>query len=100
SRGGPVAGLVLLGAPGRPIPEIVVDQLKAVKAPAADIADAEQKMKALRLHQLAPDAQVLGAPASYWWDLGARDEPATAKRLGKPVLLVRGERDYQVSDAD
>src|SRR5262249_53099638 len=89
ARGGPVAGLVLLAAPGRPLPEIVLDQLKAIQAPAAHIADAEQKLKALSSHQLAPDAQVLGAPASYWWDLAGRDEIAIAKRLGKPVLLVR-----------
>jgi pimeloyl-ACP methyl ester carboxylesterase len=100
TRGGPVAGLILLGVPGRPIPEIVIDQLKATKAPAADVAAAGEKFRLLASHQLAPDAQVFGAPASYWWDLGGRDEPAVAKRLGKPVLLVRGERDYQVSAAD
>jgi uncharacterized protein len=38
-----------------------------------------------------------GLPASYWLDLRAYDPVATAARLGKPILILQGGRDYQVT---
>jgi pimeloyl-ACP methyl ester carboxylesterase len=95
-----VAGLALLGVPGRPIPEVVLEQLKNAGLPAPQVSQMEQKLKLLAAKQLPPTEDILGAPASYWWDLMDRDEPAAAKKVGKPVLLVRGERDFQTSTAD
>jgi dienelactone hydrolase len=100
ARSGQVAGLILLGVPGRPLPDVILDQLHRLGAPAADVAAAQEKVKLLSRHQLSPNDKVFGAPASYWWDLERRDAQATAKHLGKPVLLVRGERDFQVTAAD
>ncbi|MER5775444.1 hypothetical protein ABT144_14320 [Streptomyces sp. NPDC002039] len=38
-----------------------------------------------------------GLPASYWLDLRSYDPVATAARLGKPLLILQGGRDYQVT---
>jgi dienelactone hydrolase len=100
SRAGAIAGLALLGVPGRPIPELMLEQMKYAGVPAPELQKLEQKLKQLAARQLGADEIILGAAASYWWDLMDRDEPAMAKRLGKPVLLVRGERDFQTSAAD
>ncbi|MEU5264176.1 hypothetical protein [Amycolatopsis sp. NPDC021455] len=49
----------------------------------------------------APAADLLfGWPASYWLDLREFDPVATAAALGKPMLILQGGRDYQVTVAD
>jgi len=45
-----------------------------------------------RLHLTA-----LGAPDSYWLDLRGYDPPTTARALKQPLLILQGERDYQVT---
>ena len=37
------------------------------------------------------------APASYWLDLRGYDPPSAAKALEAPMLILQGERDYQVT---
>jgi dienelactone hydrolase len=41
-----------------------------------------------------------GVPAPYWLDLRAYDPAAAAATLGKPMLILQGGRDYQVTVAD
>ena len=41
-----------------------------------------------------------GAPASYWLDLRGYEPATTAKSLKQPLLILQGERDYQVTMAD
>ena len=41
-----------------------------------------------------------GAPASYYYDLDSRDEVGFARKLGKPILILHGDRDYHVIDED
>jgi hypothetical protein len=42
----------------------------------------------------------LGVPASYWLDLRGYWPAETAKSLKIPMLILRAERDYQVTAAD
>ena len=42
----------------------------------------------------------LGVPASYWVWMREYDVAATAGKLSRPVLVLQGERDYQVTMAD
>jgi hypothetical protein len=46
------------------------------------------------------DTPLLGAPPAYWLSLRGYDPPAAAAALGMPILLIQGERDYQISEAD
>ena len=41
-----------------------------------------------------------GLPVSYWLDLKDYDPAAAAKKLGIPMLILQGERDYQVTMTD
>ena len=41
-----------------------------------------------------------GVPVSYWLDLKDYDPAAAAKKLGIPMLILQGERDFQVPMAD
>ena len=42
----------------------------------------------------------LGLPAADWLALRAYDQTATASQLTRPILVVQGERDYQVTMDD
>jgi fermentation-respiration switch protein FrsA (DUF1100 family) len=41
-----------------------------------------------------------GVPAAYWLDLRGYDPAAVAAKLDKPMLVLQGGRDYQVTVAD
>jgi hypothetical protein len=43
---------------------------------------------------------VLGASKAYWEDLMEYDPVKTAKELSLPMLILQGERDYQVTLED
>ena len=47
-----------------------------------------------------PSATIFGAPPAYWLELKAQTPAATAARLGLPLLVLQGGRDYQVSGKD
>ena len=38
-----------------------------------------------------------GAPKAYWLDLRGYDPPEAAKAVTKPMFVIQGERDYQVT---
>jgi uncharacterized protein len=97
-RGGGVAGLVLLAAPGRPVEQLLLEQMRDEGANAAESAAFEAQVRGLP--QLAAHDLVLGVPAGYWRDLDRRDEMAIALALAKPVLLLRGALDRNVAAID
>ncbi|HMK73075.1 MAG TPA: alpha/beta fold hydrolase [Myxococcaceae bacterium] len=100
-RDGKVAGAVLLAPPGRPVPVLAVEQLRRRGSlPPERLAEMERVAARIVAGTARPDETFLGAPASYWMDLGQRDMVATAQRLGKPLLVLRGAEDEQVFSAD
>lgn len=98
-RAPPVAGVALLAPPARAPWDAVVDQLRFVGAPAEQLAAVEQAAAGLRDGTLK-EGTLLGAPVAYWRDLAARDGIAMARKLNRAVLILHGDRDYQVTDAD
>lgn len=100
SRAKPIAGIVLLAPPAKGLLAKIADQKQTVGAPADEVARIESEAAAIQTHKLAPDATVENMPASYLYDLDKRDEIATARKLGVPILILRGSDDYQVSAAD
>jgi len=98
-RSGAVAGVALLAPPGRPPWELIVSQMRFAKAPQAQIADVERKIGLIKQGKLG-DERLFGSPQSYWLDWASRDGVSMAKKLGRPVLVMRGDRDFQVEDVD
>ncbi len=105
-----IAGVAMLACDTVPLPRAALrvfeylagldtapDTTKTSDATAALVARTEDP-------NLAPDtpaAELLfGWPASYWLDLRAFDQVATAAQLHRPVLVLQGGRDYQVTVAD
>ncbi|MET0344138.1 MAG: alpha/beta fold hydrolase [Polyangiales bacterium] len=101
ARAKAVAATVLLAAPGRPVSEVAVQQLRFLgQLPEAELQRLEQQASDLRAGKLAPSDTFLSVPVRYWTDLDRRDEIAIARKLGKPLLYLRGARDYQVLAQD
>jgi hypothetical protein len=108
SADGRAAGIVSMAGNTRPPEDLVVDQADHLVAVGAATAEQAAALKAdvARLRALKPgtpeakSATLLGAPASYWLAFRGIDPPAEARKLGLPVLVLSGGRDYQVTSKD
>jgi uncharacterized protein len=107
-----IAGLIILAGSTRPMEELLVEQvrysvgLKGKPTPEGEklIADAERSEAEIRDPGLKPGMNVhfLGGliPASYFLDLRSYRAPESASALRIPILVLQGERDYQVKMED
>ncbi len=107
-----VSGIILLAAAAAPFGATLLRQttyLAGLQPPAAIITDAQlaqlRGQAALiddpELPLTTPAAALPGGIGSrYWLDLTHLDPVATARSLAVPILLLQGERDYQVTVAD
>jgi hypothetical protein len=107
TRDGRLAGIALLAAPARPLEVILRDQLEYIaslpqsdSAARASITATLDTLAQLGNRALPPDVQVMGAPASYYYDLDEYRPIDTAVKLDIPILIVHGGRDYQVTSED
>ncbi len=97
----PVAGIVLLAPVGRKLPAVIVEQMRYLhEASPKELSEIEREADEISAHKMPPAQNFFGAPASYYYDLDARDEVALARSLDVPILILRGSRDYQVIDED
>jgi dienelactone hydrolase len=97
----PVAGIVMLAPNGRKLPAVIVQQVRDIgQASPRELAEIERQADEISAHKMPPAQFFFGAPASYYYDLDARDEVAIARSLDVPILILHGARDYQVIDED
>jgi len=101
SRGGPVSALAVISAPPHPWPLALVEQARG-REPAGSPALAQLTRDADRvlLGRLGPDELFAGYPGAWWTDLAGREPAAAALRLGRPVLVLRGQKDDLVTEED
>lgn len=106
-------GIVLAGST-RPLEDIIVEQYEELIPEQAGGSEELQKQGAQVLEQARRDREAVKslrpgtldgpllfkAPPSYWLALAGYDPPAEAARLGTPLLILQGERDYQVKMKD
>jgi uncharacterized protein len=92
------SGVVVLAPPARSPWQILPQQYRYLGVPEADVVVIEQKLFAIRDGK--SEEAAMGAPAAYWRDWASRDGIAMAKALTVPVLVMRGDRDYQVIAED
>jgi uncharacterized protein len=106
-----IAGAVVMAGLTRPIEDAIVDQTKYIAAADGTVTPEEQKqidtmtqlaadIRAMTPADAAAGKRLLNAPASYWLDLKGYDPPAVAKTESVPMLVLQGERDYQVTMDD
>ena len=103
-----VCGLLLVAAPGKPMGEILREQLKANAAnspllsqalPAIDALEAGKRVDTAGMN---PALLRLFSPAVQGFLISAfsYDPRQLLAGYGKPVLILQGQRDLQVSEAD
>jgi uncharacterized protein len=114
--------LILLAAPARPIEEVAYDQaeylatLSGPPPPNVEARLSSMKGEMERVKNLAPSGDnprsgdnppseknpdvLLGLPTAWWLNEKGYNPAAEAKRLGLPMLVLQGERDFQVTMKD
>jgi dienelactone hydrolase len=99
---GKLAGLIVMGANVRPMEDVVMDQLVYVGADQSSIDQA--KAVQAKVKKLEPGDEdsppLMNNPPSYWLDLKNYNPAEKAKSLAIPMLILQGERDYQVPMKD
>ena len=83
----------IYGLAGAAVSEDDKKKLEALKSEVA-------KIKALTDADVRSTTKLLGAMPAYWLDLRGYDPPETAKSVAKPMLILQGGRDYQVTAED
>ena len=78
-----IAGLIMMAGNVRPVEVLAREQIQYL----GESPDTMERLKA-------------SAPASYWEDLKAYDPVAVALKVQAPILILQGERDYQVTMKD
>ncbi|HOP09542.1 MAG TPA: alpha/beta fold hydrolase [Candidatus Methanofastidiosa archaeon] len=103
-----LAGIVVMSGNARALEELIVEQIWYISNYDGVIDDGEMATieqvteMALRISELdiGEGEIVLGAARAYWEDLSTYDQVEVARGLDTPILVVQGERDYQVTMED
>jgi dienelactone hydrolase len=107
-----VAGIVLMAAPSRPLQDVVVDQFAYFAkldpqnpALAKKVEEARAFKAQLDDPKLAPDADVVfpgagGLKGAYFLSMRGYKPTEVAGKLHIPILVLQGDRDYQVTAPD
>jgi dienelactone hydrolase len=105
-----IAGLIVLAGATRPLEDLILEQISYISSLDGTISAEEKKqldevgaqvanVKGLKASTTSA-AALLGYPATYWFDLQGYQPASVAKTLKQPLLILQGERDYQVTMED
>lgn len=109
-----LAGLIILAGSTRPLEDAVLDQMRYITELDGSLSPREKELVAkveaevARVKALAKDPASappkeqlpLNIPAPYWRDLAAHPPGPLVAKETRPVLVLHGDRDYQVTAAD
>jgi dienelactone hydrolase len=104
-----IAGAIVLSGEARPMQDLILEQIDYIAGVDGTVSADEKaqigqiKAELARLSDPALSAAsppIMGVPATYWIDLRAYDPVAVAKTITRPLLILQGGRDYQVTRTD
>jgi hypothetical protein len=107
-----ISGIILMAGNTRPLEDMVVAQVtylaslddKMKEAGARQVQDIEEIVKQIKSPTLSPADTItlfgFKAPGSYFLDLRKYNPAEVAASLTNPILVLQGERDYQVTMKD
>jgi dienelactone hydrolase len=107
-----VAGIILMAGNTRPLEDLIWEQISGMIAQAGKpgpeeekhLAELKKQVARAKARDLPDDTPVedlpLRIPAVYLKSLRALDVVEAARKLDRPILVLQGERDYQVTLAD
>jgi dienelactone hydrolase len=99
---GKLAGMIVLNGNARPLEDLALDEAQylGITGPQMAVIQ-EQAAKIKKMTQGDVDTStLLGMKGSYLLDLKGYDPAGQAKLLKVPMLILQGERDYQVNMKD
>lgn len=111
SKSKEVKGIVLLAGNARPLEDLILEQVKYLASQDSLSSDDMKEIDTLQ-QQVARVKQLkilkkskkeelpLGLPSYYWQSISKYHQVETAKKLKQPILVIQGERDYQVTMKD
>jgi dipeptidyl aminopeptidase/acylaminoacyl peptidase len=104
-----VAGFISIAGLTRPLEDTILRQMmylaggdtseettRRLEGIKADVA----RIKAFTPADQGSTVKILGAMAAYWLDVRGYNPPELAKSVAKPMLILQGSRDYQVTIED
>ena len=103
--------LILLAGPARPIEDVALDQTEYLshlkgepgageRGSAQAVEGRSGESEEARIPSADNPPVLLGLPTAWWLNVKGYDPAAEAKRLGIPMLVLQGERDFQVTMKD
>jgi dienelactone hydrolase len=103
-----IAGFIVLAGATRPLEDEWVRQFEYIYGLSGQLTSSQKaeiegyKQQAARIKQLTPadvssKERLLLIPPSYWLDLRGYFPPEGARKLKQPMLILQGERDYNVT---
>lgn len=106
-----VAGIIILAGNTRPFEDLFVAQSTYLANLDGNVTKREKetinlfkqqvdRIKDRDLAKQPANELLLGAPPAYWLDLRTYKQQEVAKELKQPLLILQGERDYQVTMDD
>jgi dienelactone hydrolase len=103
-----IAGLIIMAGLTRSLEDMMVEQTSYILEGDGSLSvddqtkvnDLQKQVDAVKALTGQSTETVLGAPASYWVDLKDYRPTELARGLKMPLLVVQGERDYQVTMQD
>ncbi|MCL4855410.1 MAG: alpha/beta fold hydrolase, partial [Bryobacteraceae bacterium] len=107
-----IAGFISLAGSARPLEDLALDQTRYILSLDGELTEEDNariekleaqvaRVKSLDLSLSTPPEDFpLGVPASYWIDLRGYDPAKEIKAVQRPILVLHGERDYQVTTED
>ncbi|MDZ4669385.1 MAG: alpha/beta fold hydrolase [Phototrophicales bacterium] len=109
-RDNQLAGIIILAGNSRSLVDVALEQMDYLQPlPINSSDEAQSVINQMRadlqaINQLTPDSDpnqlLFGAYTPYWLDMLVYDQIATAQNLEIPLLILQGERDYQVTMQD
>ena len=106
-----LAGIIIMAGNARPLEDLILEQTKYLLSDGGLI---EEELEAIKLLEVKVNAVKdsslsvhtptsslpLNIPAAYWMDLKQYDQLTVAQNLNMRILILQGERDYQVTMTD
>ncbi|NDV65961.1 alpha/beta fold hydrolase [Bacteroides sp. 224] len=106
-----LAGIILIAGPARSMEDLMVEQTIYLSSLAPSTPETEKQVEAIKQQAInvkkigrepfdEKNGLILEVPISYWKFANEYRPVEVAKKLKLPMLIVQGERDYQVTMED
>jgi dienelactone hydrolase len=110
-KGLDIAGFIVMAGLTQPLPETYLRQMTYLLNLDGDTSAEDRKqldeirrdvgrINALPDSDAGKTEKIINAPPAYWLDLRGYYPPDVALKVGRPMLILQGSRDYQVTTED